>query len=186
MKIHSNFTWQWFLVTCIGFLISLLLLEIGEKPDLTWRDGMMGGTLIGCAQALVLCGSFRRSWRWILACALSWALMASVGLGVVGWFAPRTQLLPLRLFYGAIWGTLAGAILGAGQAIVLKPNVYFSERWIPFSMGCWGVALALGWAVGGILYSYTHVFLSDVIGLTVTWMIVAITTGRKLIELLKY
>lgn len=183
MKIKLNFQWQWLLLTCCAFAISLLLLEVGERPDLGWREGLIGGVLVGCAQSLILNQRLGQTWRWVLVCALIWCLMASIGCGAIGWFVPHTTWIPLRILFGLLWGGLAGVLLGVGQALVLKTSISFSERWIRVSIYSWAIGLAFGWTIGGIIYSFTHLFLSEVIGLTITWMVVALITGNRLMEL---
>lgn len=45
---------SWTGVTLTGFLCSLVWVEIGEVPDLNTFQAMIGATIIGCFQALVL------------------------------------------------------------------------------------------------------------------------------------
>ena len=185
MKIKLNFQWQWLLLTCCAFAISLLLVEVGERPDLGWREGLICGVLVGCAQSLILNQRLRQTWRWVLVCALSWCLMASMGWGAIGWFTPRTNLIPLRIFFGLLWGGLAGIVLGLGQALVLKTSISLPERWIKISMYSWAIGLAFGWTIGEIIYSFNHLFLSEVIGLAITWIVVALITGNRLVNLFR-
>ncbi|NER32009.1 MAG: hypothetical protein F6J89_31485, partial [Symploca sp. SIO1C4] len=51
--IRNTFWWQWVLVTLASFLVSLLLIEIGERPDIGTFEGVIGGSLIGLGQSLV-------------------------------------------------------------------------------------------------------------------------------------
>jgi hypothetical protein len=44
--------------------------------------------------------------------------------------------------------------------------------------------LSVGWAFGGVMRQTTQLFLADVLGLTLTWTIVAGMTGIALVRLL--
>jgi hypothetical protein len=47
------------------------------------------------------------------------------------------------------------------------------------------VAIPVGSAVGFVLREFTQLFLGEVIGLTITWLVVAILTGINAYKLLK-
>jgi len=181
----NNFQLQWFLATLTGFLLSLFWIEIGEKPDIGFSEGAIGGAILGLVQFLALKPQLARSRWWILSSVLTWALIAGCGLGAVGWAAPRTAYLPLRLIYGAIDGARIGLLISIGQWWVLRQAVPAAWRWLAASSLSWGFSLAIGWVIGGLLRLATHLFLSEVIGLAVTWAIVGATTGLVLKNLLQ-
>jgi len=45
--------------------------------------------------------------------------------------------------------------------------------WILTRHTGWGVGLAIGWSLGGILRLKSHLFLSELVGLTLAWVVVA-------------
>ncbi|WP_017306555.1 hypothetical protein [Spirulina subsalsa] len=57
-------------------------------------------------------------------------------------------------------------------------------QWIILNSLGWGLALAVGWLVGGGLRSLTQVFFSEIIGLGVTWLTIGGITGLAMIALL--
>ncbi|MGK7875964.1 MAG: hypothetical protein AB4426_22505 [Xenococcaceae cyanobacterium] len=185
VKIGFGFWLQWALVTFFGFLVSLFLVEVGERPDLDPMEGAIGGAVIGLAQSLVLSQRISQAWWWILASLVSWGLMTGSGFGAIGWFAPGTEILSIRLLCGAVFGAICGLWLGVGQWLVLRKEVPASWRWIVTTAVCWSIGLSLGWTVGGVLHLLTRFFLGEVVGLALTWVIVGAMTGVALIGLLQ-
>ncbi len=181
-KVGWGFWLRWSLATWLGFLVSLLLVEVGEKPDVSLWEGAIGGITIGLAQWLALRQHISVGIKWLAANSLIWGILGGIGLGAVGWVAPRTPDFSLRLFYGAINGAQVGALVGFVQWFALRPQVRRPWGWILTNMIIWALGLSLGWAVGGLLRCLTHLFLGDVIGLTITWAIVAILTGIGLVK----
>ncbi len=177
--------YYWTGVTLIGFLCSLVWVEIGEVPDLTPFQAMIGATIIGCFQALVLSRFFTHAWLWILSTFMAWTLMGGSHFGVMGWFAPRTELIMVRLTTGLILGGITGIWVGFWQWFILKRVLSKSYLWILFSGISWSLGLSIGWIVGGILRSITHLFLGEVIGLIVVWILVGMQTGIGLSYLLQ-
>ncbi len=183
---RTNFWLRWVLATCLAFGVSLIWLEVGERPDIDPLHAVTGAVVIGCAQSFVLKQHINHFWWWILACVLSWGCLTAMGVGAIGWVTPRTELLGIRFIYGGIFGAIAGVCLGLGQwLLVLRTQIPTSGRWIRISTICWALALALGWTVGGFVRLMTNLFLGEVIGLAVTWLVVACITGIDLLELLK-
>ncbi|WP_309236588.1 hypothetical protein [Microcoleus sp. FACHB-672] len=176
------FVWlQWVLLTLAGFLVSLLFIEIGEKPDIGAFEGAIGGAVIGLAQWFFLRSRISNAGWWVLVCVLSWGLLGVTGLGALGWFTPRTPQIPLRIVYGAINGEQMGLLIGLAQWLVIGKQVTAGWRWIITSSVCWAVALAIGWTVGGLLHQATGLFLGEVVGLAVAWIVAAATTGIPLV-----
>jgi hypothetical protein len=189
-KSYILFGWvfwvQWVLATGLGFIISLLFVEIGVRPHLGAISGALGSSLIAIAQWLVLRQRlYQISW-WIIATITAWVLIGSSSLGALGWIAPRTELIGIRLLHGFIDGAIVGIVLGLGQWFVL--NRYFSNAtwWVPISSLSWAVALPSGWVIGGILRSITGVFFAEVIGLTFTWLAIAALSGFGFLLLLHH
>ncbi len=181
-----NTIWlQWLFVTFIGFLASLFWIEIGEKPDIGGLQGLVGGAMIGLAQLLVLRRYISQAGWWILASSLSWSFIGLSPLGAMGWVAPRMLEIIPRLLYGIVGGGIIGMLLGVGQWLVLRQHISKAWQWIFVNTLSWSIALALGWIIGGILRLVTRLFISEVIGLTVTWILVGAMTGLALIKFLE-
>lgn len=168
---------NWTGVTIAGFLCSLVWVEIGELPDLNVVHAMIGATIIGCFQALILSRFLNRSWLWILSTFIAWTLMGETSFGVIGWFAPRTNLIMVRLTTGLILGSLTGIWVGCCQWVILKYVLSQSYLWILFSGISWSLGLSIGWILGGFLSSVTHLFLGEVIGLVIVWALVGMFSG---------
>ena len=174
----------WTALTWLAFLLSLLLVEVGERSSAFWADGLLGGGLVGLAQWRMLPAELRGGYRWVIASLLGWGVLALSPVGAVGWIAPDSPDPWLRGLLGILYGAGAGLVLGGSQWAVLRRRVAQAWRWIPLSAGIWAVAIALGWLVGGHLRATSHLFVSEVIGLVVAWGIVAALTGLALVQLL--
>ncbi|MEH1765807.1 MAG: hypothetical protein V7L27_01665 [Nostoc sp.] len=169
-----GFTLLWILATFGGFLLSLLLIEVGEKPDVGVVEAAIGGFAIALFQGCLLKQPIFCI-RWILASLLGWSIITAIGIGAVGWIVPSTQILPLRILSGAVYGALGG--LGIGLAQWLAISQHQAWRWIFVSAASWAVAIPVGSVVGAILRHLTQLFFGEVIGLAITWLLVAILTG---------
>jgi hypothetical protein len=180
-----HFCWQWAIATSVGFGISLFFLEIGEKPDLGAIEGTIGGAIVGLLQSLLLVRWIPQPWLWILANAIAWGLLASSGIGAIGWYAPRTELLSIRLSYGAMYGAIAGLWLGLWQWLILRQYLVAAWRWILIMLSGWAIALSAGWVFGGKLRALTHLFLGEVVGLACTWAIVSLISSVALTLLIR-
>lgn len=176
-KIGWGFWLQWVLFTVIGFLVSLIFVEVGVKPYVGAFSGAIGGAILGLAQWLVLRNHIFRARWWIVVNIVAWLLIGASSLGALGWIAPRTEQILVRLLHGLINGALVGAILGLGQWFVLRKQIYREEWWMVANILAWAVGLPLGWAVGGFIYQMTNLFFSELIGLVVTWIFVGGVTG---------
>lgn len=176
----------WMIATVLGFILSLSMLVVGERPDLGLQQGFLGGSVVGLLQGLVLIRyRFRGGW-WIVATALAWGIAGASSIGVVGWFAPRgLTILSSRLIYGAISGLKIGLIAGFVQWLSLRLTLpKFSISWIAWNTVAWMVGLASGWAIGGVLRRITNLFISELFGLTLAWLIVGLIGGVALSHLL--
>ncbi len=179
-KIGRGFWLQWVLVTLAGFLVSLYWVEVGERPDVRLLEGAIGGAAIGLAQWFVLKQQFYQAWSWVLVTTLSWGLVGVSSLGALGWVAPSATNIPMRAVYGAVNGAVVGTLMGVTQWLFLRKQSPRAGWWIFASTGGWTVGLTLGWLLGGLLRKSTGLFLSEVLGLTLGWFVVATTTGIAL------
>lgn len=178
---------QWILATFGGFLISLLWIQVGERPDLGFISGLVGGSIIGIGQFLVLRQYLSFAYLWIGINALTWAFLSLVGVGVMGWIVPRgMENLTLRMFYGLLEGTTVGIFLGGTQWLFLRQQIPQAWRWIVTSIISWAVSLAMGWIAGAVFRGITGIFLGEVIGLAIAWFFLAILTGVAMVWLLEF
>lgn len=184
MNTGFSFWLQWVLVTVAGFLVSLYWIEIDTKPNVSALEGIVGGSAIALAQGLILQQRVAIAPQWLLVSFASWVLIGASSLGAIGWVAPKTLLLEPWLIFGILQGAVVGLLLGVGQWLVLRQQVRKASMWILASAASWAISLGIGWSIGGILRHATHLFLSEVVGLTVTWFIVAAISGFTLIWLL--
>ncbi|MGB3536389.1 MAG: hypothetical protein WBA13_23080 [Microcoleaceae cyanobacterium] len=184
VKTKFGFLSRWIFATIAGFAISLFWVEVGERPDLGVMQGILGGLVIGISQWLVLRQYITQPWQWIFATVIAWGILGYSHLGVLGFVAPSSLNLGLRLFYGCRDGFLIGLWLGLWHWWALRGQVLKSRRWLWWSPWFWGIGLALGWGVGGLLRQLTGIFLAEVIGLSLTWAIVGGCMGKLLTQLL--
>ncbi|MDJ0517123.1 MAG: hypothetical protein QNJ74_13010 [Trichodesmium sp. MO_231.B1] len=182
-KISWGFWLQWVFFTIVGFFLSLIFVEIGVRPYVGAFSGAIGGGVIGLAQWLILRNRIFRSKWWVVVSIVSWLFIGASSLGALGWIAPRTEQIFLRLFHGFINGAIVGAILGLGQWFVLRKQIYREELWIIANIIAWAIGLPLGWLVGGLVYGAIGLFIGEAIGLFVTWFFVAAITGIALMRL---
>ncbi|MBD1921444.1 hypothetical protein H6F77_10115 [Microcoleus sp. FACHB-831] len=177
---------QWVLVTCGGFFVSLLFVEVGERSDIGVLEGAVGGGAIALAQALVLRRHLPLARLWILATIVSWVVIGGSGIGAIGWVAPTTKLFALRVKFGFFDGAMVGALLGLMQWFVLRQQLARASVWILTNAASWAIGLATGWVAGGILRVSAGIFLGEIVGLALTWVVVAAITGVALICLLRF
>ena len=180
---------SWTMATLAGFILSLSVLVVGERADLGLWHGIIGGGIVGLLQGLVLvCYGYvlGGSW-WIIANFLAWGIAGASTLGVVGWFAPQGEMALLsRLIYGAFDGLKLGILTGFAQWVALRRTIStFSGWWITWNTLAWMLGLACGWAIAGILRQLTNLFIGEVIGLVVAWLIVGLIGGLALSLLLR-
>lgn len=174
----------WTGLTWLAFLLSLLFVEVGEKSDISLADGLLGGLLIGLAQWQVLRPYLQNAYRWIIVSALSWGALALFHIGAIGWMAPGTPNLLIRGTVGLFYGGYVGVVIGTSQWWVMRQQVAQAWRWIPLNSGIWGMAIALGWTIGGGLRAVSNLFISEVIGLVLAWGAIAALSGLGIVGLL--
>lgn len=174
----------WTGLTWLAFLLSLLFVEVGEKSDISLADGFLGGLLIGLAQWQVIRPYLHNAYRWIIVSALSWGALALFHIGAIGWMAPGTPSLLIRGTVGLFYGGYVGVVIGMGQWWVIRKQVKQAWRWIPLTSGIWGMAIALGWLIGGGLRAASNLFISEVIGLMLAWGAIAALSGLGIVGLM--
>jgi hypothetical protein len=172
-----KFILQWTTATFGGFLLTLLLIEVGEKSDIRAVQAALGGLVIGLTQAYVLRGRIKNPWLWVWSTLAGWVFITSVGIGAVGWIVFTIPVLVLKVIYGILLGAIAGFAMGLVHWLVLREHIPVAQKWIFVCCLSWALGIAIGSIIGSILYSFNQWFLSEVIGLAVTWLIVGILTG---------
>lgn len=175
---------SWTGLTWLAFVSSLLLVEVGERSDVSLVEGTIGGVLVGLAQWLALRGHLPNAARWMVATVVSWGALTLFHIGALGWMAPGTPNLFFRGVLGVLYGGYVGAGLGVGQWLALRSQVEEAWRWVPLNAGIWAVAIALGWLIGGGLRLASNLFVSEVIGLMVAWAAIAVLSGIGIAGLL--
>ncbi|MHC5725621.1 MAG: hypothetical protein ACYTXY_16085 [Nostoc sp.] len=170
-------TLLWTLATFGGFLLSLLLIEVGEKPDIGVVEAAIGGFVIALFQGCLLKQPIFCI-RWILSSLLGWSMITAIGIGAVGWIVPSTEILPLRILCGAVYGALGGFGIGLTQWLAI-PQPVVAWRWIFVCAASWAIAVPVGSVVGMILHRLTQLFLGEVMGLAMTWLLIGILTGMN-------
>lgn len=83
---------------------------------------------------------------------------------------------PLRLAQGTLQRAGIGALIGVGTWVYLQQDLSQAWRWILASTGSCAITLAVGWTIGAVLRLLTSLFWSEVVGVTVVWMLVAAMT----------
>lgn len=178
-KTQFSFTLQWAIATFSGFLLSLLFIEIGEKPDVGILQAFIGSLAIASAQMLILKHT-GFAVRWFFFTVSAWMAIPLMGVGVLGWYVPTTQFFPSRILDSAFYGVLGGLVLGIAQWLAIYQYIPFAWRWIFMSGVSWAIALSIGSAIGMILHQISEIFLGEVIGLAIAWLAVAILTGMNM------
>ena len=182
-EIGWGFWLQWILATLIGFLVSLYWIEVGGTPDLNAVEGVIGGGAIAIAQWWVIRQTFPKAWWWILVSIVGWGVLGLSHIGAVGWIAPSTSSIHLRILYGVLNGAKVGLLMGVAQWWMLRISVPKAEQWILASVAGWAAGLSLGWSIGEVLHRITGIFLGGVVGLTLAWVVTAAVTGTTLVKL---
>jgi hypothetical protein len=108
--------------------------------------GIVEGGVVGWAQWRVLREPLPAVGRraWIGATAATAALAWTVGMSLGTLAAPESEPPFAIVAVGAAaFGAVVGALLGAGQALVLREHVRHPERWV--------LANSLGWTIGMVV-----------------------------------
>ncbi|MBW4560395.1 MAG: hypothetical protein KME32_04410 [Mojavia pulchra JT2-VF2] len=183
-KTEFSFTLQWVVATLSGFLVSLFLIEIGEKSDVGIPQAVIGGLAIALSQGLILRHSIFYL-RWVLFTIVAWLVITVIGVGAVGWIVPTTELFPQRIISGAFYGAIGGFGIGFAQWLAIYQPNPTAWRWIFISAASWAIAIPIGSIAGIILRQLTQLFFGEVVGLAITWLVVAFLTGINAYKLFK-
>lgn len=180
-----NFTLLWSLTTVGSFIFSLFVIEIGEKPDVRVVDAAIGALAIALPQSYLLRKNIVPL-NWIISTVLGWVLITTIGIGAVGWFVLSTEFFYFRIFFGIISGGIGGLVIGLAQWLFSIPSsLPWGWCWMFLSCASWAIAVCLGSLIGIFLRSWTQLFLGELVGLAITWLVVSILTGIIAYKLFK-
>jgi hypothetical protein len=180
-----NFAVKWVLATCLGFLSSLLIIEVGENPDLGVMEAAIGSLAIALPQSYLLRKAIDPV-KWVLSTLCAWVIMATMGVGVLGWTVTTVNFLPTRVFTGIIIGGIGGLLIGISQWWFAIPPLFPSSwKWVFVNTTSWMIATPIGSTIGLFLHKTTNLFLGEVVGLAITWLLVAIVTGIFAVKIIK-
>lgn len=175
-KTPFKFVLLWILATFGGFLGSLFWVEIGERADIGVLQAAMGGLAIALPQCLLLRDTIF-TFKWIILTLTAWVILTAIGVGTIGWSVPTSEIVSLRLYFGAIHGAVGGFAIGLAQWLAIRQPATWTWEWIIVNSLSWAIALPIGSVVGMALHQLTRLFFGEVIGLAITWLIVSILTG---------
>ena len=180
-----NFTLKWVFATLMGFLSSLLMIEIGEKPDMGIVEAAIGSLTIAIPQSYLL-RKIISPVQWVLSTLVPWVIIAAIGIGVLGWTVTNANFLPTRLFAGIIVGGIGGLLIGISQWwLAIPPSFPSAWKWVFVNITSWMIAIPIGSTVGLFLHRITNLFLGEVVGLAITWLLVATLTGISAVRIIK-
>lgn len=162
----------WTALTGGSFVLSLMLVEIGYQQDVEILGAVFGGLIVASAQAMIFRKSILFASLWILSSFVAWGIISVTGIGALGWFVINTSNIHSRIIYGLILGGLGGLGVGTVQWLLIRQYLPSAWRWIFVSCISWATGFATGSSLGLILYRLTQLFIGEVIGLALTWIIV--------------
>lgn len=167
----------WSLGTFSSFLLSLFVIEIGEKADVGLIEAAIGGLAIALPQSYLLRQRIFPL-MWIISTLLGWVMITAINVGAVGWFVLSTEFSYLRILFAFISGGIGGFVIGLAQWwLAIPSSVAWGWCWMFFSSASWIISLSIGSVTGIFLRNITQLFLGEVVGLAVTWLVVGILTG---------
>ena len=177
-----GFTLRWIVATLGGFLLSLLLIEIGEKPDVGIIQAAIGVSAIASFQSLILRQRIFWFW-WVFSTVFGWIVVTVSHIGALGWIVQTNPFFVLRVVHGFIIAAIGGFVIGFFQWLAIRDSIKDAWRWIVVSCLSWAIAVPIGAIIGMFLHNITRSFFGEVIGLFVTWLIFAIFTGMNAYEI---
>lgn len=127
-----------FLAFPVGGFLAWLVVGSLEGPLTAAAGGLLAGTVIGAAQAFAL----GKGVRWAVHTAAAMAAGSAVAAVITG---AGTELGDLMLS-----GLVAGAAVGAAQAVVLTKTALAAAAWTLVTGASWSVAWLVSWAVIGV------------------------------------
>ncbi|QLE58602.1 hypothetical protein [Nostoc sp. TCL26-01] len=183
-KYPLKFLLLWIFATFGGFVVSLFWVEIGEQSEIGAISAAVGGLAIALPQSLILRDTIF-TLKWILFTPIAWVILTILGVGAVGWIVPNSELLPLRLLYSVTSGIVGGFGIGTAQWLAIRQPKSWAWQWILVNSLTWALAIPIGSTVGFLLHRLTQLFVGEILGLAITWLIVAILTGINAYQLFK-
>ncbi|MEI6442636.1 MAG: hypothetical protein WCO29_05800 [Nostocales cyanobacterium ELA583] len=161
------------------------MIEISEKPDMDIIEALIGSLAISLPQSYVLRKTISPL-TWVLSTVFPWIIIAAIGVGVLGWTVTTNNFLPTRIITGIIVGSIGGLLIGLSQWwLAIPPSFTSAWKWIFVNIIIWMIAIPIGSALGLFLHKITNLFLGEVIGLVITWLLVAILTGISAKRIMK-
>ncbi|MTJ55559.1 hypothetical protein FJR38_24255 [Anabaena sp. UHCC 0253] len=180
-----DFTCQWIFATLLGFGCSLLMVEISEQPDMGILEAAMGSLAIALPQSYLLRKTITPV-KWILSTILSWVIIAGIDIGVLGWTVASVNFLPVRILGGIITGGIGGLLIGISQWwLAIPPSFSSGWKWVFVTIISWMVAIPIGSSIGLFLRHITNLFFGEIVGLAITWLLVALLTGVAATRIIK-
>jgi len=173
----------WSFTTLASFLLSLLVVEVGEKSDLEVVDAAIGGLAIAIPQSYLLRKTIPPL-NWIISTVLGWVLITMIGVGTIGWFVLSAQNLYNRVLISMIDSGIGGLVIGLSQScLAIPPSVPQKWSWVFVN----AINCILGFTIGSLIGILTgkSSFLSEVFGLSIGWLIVGILTSISANRFLK-
>lgn len=170
-----NLGLSWVAAVVAGWIIGFFLCGVIEDFISTFFiDGLVIGSAIGVAQALVV--------RKRIAPAIPWVVVSIIGFGAGKFFADAVEQALPGLVAVALGGAIIGLLVGVTQAVVLRNR--FTRAW------WWIAANAVGWAVGWTVIglasgSVDSIAMTYVVG-AVGAAVVGVVTAIALIWLIRY
>jgi len=147
----------------LGFLPTILLVNILSLGLAQIAVPVLAGTVIGLAQWLVLRRYVTASTQWDWTDGLSWAAGYILGLLLI-------QLLPSTVFAVFIGYFLFGVIVALVQWPVLRREIPQVLTWLLASAVAWAIGY---WVSQAVLSVFTDPLIDPVVGTTV----IAVTSG---------
>jgi hypothetical protein len=136
------------------------VIELARQSTPLIPYGLVLGVSIGVMQWFVLRKHLGRSWGWILASALGWAVSWSTSFGIDYWRFGATGLShPRYLYYRS---DLAGLFLVVG--VMIGVVQYFLFRRQVRRLGWWILASAVGGAAAGRIWAIVPYYYSTRMG----------------------
>jgi hypothetical protein len=172
-----SFILKWVLATLLGFSFSLLMIEISEKPDMDIIEALIGSLFISLPQSYILRKTISPV-SWVLSTIFPWLIITVIGVGVLGWTVTTADFLPTRIIGGIIAGGIGGLLIGISQWwLAIPPSFSSAWKWVFINIISWMIAIPFGSTMGLFLHRITNLFLAELVGLAITWLLVAIFTG---------
>jgi hypothetical protein len=141
---------RWIRVTTLGWLVGIPLVVafalLAEGLGIGGMQSMVGlgiGSGVGVMQARALVSWLPRRRHWIM--------VTAIGIGLPFLAADVLLHAGADIEYSLTWCVVGGGLLaGIGQAVLLRPHVDYSWRWIPVSTAGWAAAAGMATIADGL------------------------------------